>query len=55
MVNNQQELTLLQLKLLQLEDEEVAKKKLQQKLAERNKAQADLILRTIKMQLSRTC
>lgn len=55
MMNNKEELTMLEVKLLQLEHEECKKREQAKKLAERNKAQADLILRTIKMQLARTC
>lgn len=58
MVNNQKELLLLQVKLLQLEHEQevaaaIAEEK-KRKLAQKNKEQADLLLRTIKMQLART-
>lgn len=55
MMNSKQELTQLEVKLMQLEHEQAEKEKVAKKLAERNKAQADLLLRTIKMQLSRTC
>lgn len=55
MVNSKQELTQLEVKLMQLEHEQQLKQQQATKLAERNKAQADMILRTIKMQLARTC
>lgn len=54
MVNSKTELLQLQVRLLMAEEDKQRLEAQKEKLAKANKAKADFLLRTIKMQLSRT-